>query len=697
MQNELTTIPQPRQGSQDYIDRTFGPGGYLAKIKPGYIPREGQIAFARAVDRCFRENTPLLGQAPCGTGKGLSYLVPAIFHAISKKKRVIIATATNSLLDQLAKGPDCELAVLQRALPVKFTYATLKGKANYVCYRKLEGFEPTLQLEQNKDPARRLLLWAEKTPSGDRGEAPEMDARLLWHKISCGPEDCTKPSCVYSDRIDNSQLCLSEKAKDISKTVDVVVTNIHYLITHLKHGSCLPEADFFVLDEGHELPDITREFWGGEEREKSFEQIVAYAYAAERSELVPKGTGVTINKEVNQLFLFLKNFTNDPVKTAMKKQQDYHREKLLSGAIKYDLKALSDAMKTTAKVAKIVLDEGEKKQHISVEGEGEAQVFRNHFMKVWEFLEHLREPKADVARWVVVNGDDVFVKYAPIDVGSILRKVLFTDHPRTVIASATLQTGGSFDFIKREIGLERPLTIDGETRSALELDVPSPFNHREQCLFLVPKDARDPSSEYKEWLDHVFKTLRRVIELCNGRTLGLFTSKKAMEEAGAWLRSLETKRTILVQGESSPRELAKKFKEEKESVLLGTRSFWTGLDVPGESLTAVVIDKLPVPQQDPLMQAIKNKMGGAYFNRYLFPKAAITFQQGCGRPIRSVTDVGVIVLCDPRLTTKDYGYHFTKSLPVMEECNDIERIPEFLIASRAYVDLKYPPRSSRQK
>lgn len=677
----------------DYIDRTFGPGGYLSKVKKGYVPREGQITFARAVDQCFREGTPLLGQAPCGTGKAIGYLVPAIFHAVAKKKRVIIATATNSLLDQLSKGPDCELAMLQRALPVKFKYATLKGKSNYLCYRAFEAFDPDLIPLAYRDGAKKLRIWGENTRAGDRGEAPEMEARNHWWKMSVSPEDCTKPSCLYSKRDADTRggapYCLAEFAKDNAKTANVIVTNIHYLITHLKNGeTALPEADFFVLDEGHELPDITREFWGGEYREKDFDPIVAYAYMMERSRAIEAGTAEGLRKNVRAFFDHMNNLTMDPVKIALKEFQDSRRKFLLSD-LKYDVDPIKKAIKACAKVAKITLDEGERSDHEAVEGEGDAQKFRNHVLKVWEMLDNVAKVDPEIARWVDVerkdDADDVSVKYRPIDVGGILREKLFKAHPATVIASATLSAGDNFAFIKRELGLTGELRLGDRVTHVLSCDVPSPFDFKNQCLLIIPKDARDPR-EYEPWMQHVFKTLRSTIEYCDGRTLGLFTSRKAMEDAAAWLRKIMPLRTILVQGDYAPSELSKRFKEEHESVLLGTRSFWTGLDIPGESLTAVVIDKLPIPQPEPLLEAMYKKMGGAYFDKYLYPRGAITFQQGCGRGVRSITDVAVIVVCDARVYTKPYGKVFLGALPAMETCDNIAKIPEFLRAARWYVN-----------
>lgn len=649
-----------------FLHDTFGAGGYLARGKPNYQPRGPQIALAHAVARAFADARAAMLEGPCGTGKSYAYLVPAIEHAVRTGTRVIIATATNGLLDQLAMGHDCDLAVLQRTLPFKFRYASLKGRNNYVCAEKWDDFDPKLELTDRygREGLKRLTVWAQDTVTGDKSECPP-EAQRFWSQISCGPEECSRPNCDYVEA------CHAELARKAAAAAHVVVTNHTLLALELRHGPyVLPAFEKLIIDEAHEFPDVVRKTFGDRLGRSDIARIWGFSTKLESSGLIPAGTTQDAQEASDKLFSAAKKMLSNPIDTLLGKPIPEGRKLNLPSPMPFDVRAMRAAIGKVEEACGKILTETPPETKPDKNAR-KAQRWANRYAR---YLDMISSDENRSAIWLEGDhhGEPVLCAQ-PVDIGFILKDKLYGEHAGVCMLSATLSTAGTFDFFKREMGA--PKDID-------TLAVESPFDFKTQSLLLVPKGMPSPKTNEAQWEQQVRETLLKTVVACDGRTLGLFTSRKRAEEAARYLRQHDRSRTILVQGEAPPQQLALAFKRDERSVLVGTRTFWTGLDVPGDSLQAVVIDRLPVPSNEPLLDAMHARMGGAYFSQYLYPKGALLFKQGVGRGVRTINDICVIVVCDPRILSEAWGKIFLKSLPEMTTSERLEDIQPFLAYAR---------------
>jgi ATP-dependent DNA helicase DinG len=618
----------------DYLEQAFGRGGWLAAHLTGYEPRTGQLTLARAIDAAMTERGHLLGEGPCGVGKVFAYGVPAVYHATQRGKRVVIATANIALEEQLVKR---DLPLLQRVLPWPFSFALLKGRNNFLCLDRHEESVARGELlrragDEHDRQVRAIDAWAGRTTTGDVSELPFVPKPQLWSKFAVGADECKGKDCPQHRQ------CFSERAKAAAHKAHITVTNYHLLFAHLALRRqagvdlVLPPFDLLILDEGHEAAEIAREFFGFSVSERTLQLLAGYA---EKKFGQPK-LARALREHARAFFERVVAVAHSP---------DYRRRLRAAGFadssdLGSDLTALAGHAGARANDGR--LDKEARKTASNVHRL--AHAVRDHLDEALA----LRDPNK--VYWIEHGADErARLRAKTIDVSALLREEVF-GHTPTVVVSATLTTAGGFDFIRRELGAPE---------SAKELIVPSPFDFARQALIVLPDGLPDPRDA--GFIGAAGAAFEEVVEQCGGRTLGLFTSYKNLNAIYARITACGYR--VLRQGDQPRTELARLFREDVTSVLLGTDSFWTGIDVPGEALTGLVLDKLPFPNPvEPVVDALCARDKDAFFN-FMIPQAILKFRQGIGRLIRSQSDVGVIVVLDPRIRTKPYGKLFMRSLP----------------------------------
>lgn len=631
----------------DYISDVFGEGGLFAAGFPGYEMRQGQVALSRMVDEAMRESRHALGEGPCGTGKGIAYGVPAVYHAHHHDKRVVIATANIALQEQLVRK---DLPTLAEVLPWPFTFALLKGRNNFACRDRCAESESHGDLfprwgDEQDEQLGQIQTWLEQTATGDVSELPFVPLPQAWSKVSVGSDECKGEDCKHLEE------CFYSRAKAAAAAADIVVTNFHMLFAHLAvraetgEDLVLPPFELVVLDEAHEAAEVARDFFGFSISAHSFARLARFASAAGDNDLAGG-----LRDSAQDFFSGVARFARSSrYRCRLKTPGFADTERLLGFVDKVDAIASGSAgadphdVRANARVAR-----------------------RLAAVASARIVECVEQQDAGKVYWIDLDSKGrAHLKAKPVDVSTTLRTDLFDSTPSVTMVSATLTAAGSFDFIRRELGVP-----DG----ALEVVAQTPFDFERQALLVVPDGLPEPREP--AFVDSAAQVFRQVLDHCQGRTLGLFTSYRNLN--GVFERIADSGHRILRQGDLPRSELTRIFKEDVGSVLLGTDSFWTGIDVPGEALTGLVIDKLPFPHpEDPVVDAICARDKQAFQN-YLVPRAIIMLRQGVGRLIRSQQDIGVVVILDSRIAEKGYGRQFLKSLPPMLSTRRLDNITGFL-------------------
>lgn len=687
MWGEEEDVPSPEQ----YIDATFGRGGYLARRwGESYQPRESQVALARSVDAALTSRGHLLSEAPTGTGKSLAYSVPATYHAAVHGKVVVVVTANIALQEQLVRH---DLPLLSEVLPWGFSFGLMKGRANYLCRSQFEQvrldsrqqamFEDRGGSAEERDK-RRLFQWAERQvaerATGDVSSLDWKPSEKLWREFSVGPEDCRGKRCEFAET------CGALAAQRIARQSQVVVTNYHIFFVNLVlcmekgRDIVLPPFDAVVFDEAHKAADIARDFFGWKISEGSVRRASRYFRAADPSfvESVNRA-GACFFEQMLQL-----RRDRDRYKARIVPERFSRADVQAGEALIESLGLLSDRL--AAEVHSLA----------EVAASTRSPKVRNELGGAEKAYERAAKLLASV-RVVMQNDDDNAVVFVEEDEfrkahvacrlvrpSAVLRTALFdklvthadeddmsVDDPdpepvSVVCTSATLATDGGFGFVESELG--------APPRCA-QLIVDSPFDFERQALLIIP-EVCDPNDE--RFTGEVAAAFLRTVGLARGRTLGLFTSRKRMREVYEAVRG-RTPFRILCQDDGQRTQLIDEFKRDTHSVLLGVASFWAGVDVPGESLSCVFIDKLPFPTpDDPVLDRLSESDKRAWAS-YAVPRAIIEFKQGFGRLIRSSTDRGVVVCCDTRLVTKGYGRLFLRAVPKgVQKIRNLDAIREWL-------------------
>ncbi|MGI8758902.1 MAG: ATP-dependent DNA helicase [Acidimicrobiales bacterium] len=611
---------------------------------PAGEERPGQLQMAEEVAAAIEEGRHLVVQAGTGTGKSLGYLVPLVLMRV----RGVVATATKALQEQLVTH---DLPLLHEALGIDFSWALLKGRSNYLCRAALAdvvgGADQGVLIEGpglDRQHLRGVVAWAEETPSGDRADLGFAVADAEWSSLSVGVGECPGAQrCAHGDA------CFAEHARYRAAGADVVVVNTHLYGAHLASGgTTLPDHDVVVVDEAHALEDIAaatlgRAIWPG--RFSHLARAVRALFTADHPAIA------SLEAAGARLAGVLDGLAGERVDPG-------------EGALGLALVGGAEAVAAASAAAR------------EVEPAGDAATRKERLLQLSSGLvADLRGAGAidqSSVAWVEERPAPC-LRIAPVDVGAELAATMFTEST-VVLTSATLSVGGSFEPVARRLGLDRPATGPGESsdRPAWRgLDVGSPFDYPDQALLYCAAHLPDPRSSAYEAA--MLDELEALIVAAGGRTLALFTSRRAMEVAEAHLADRLPWR-VLVQ-DALPRPLLQAaFLDDETSVLLATMGFWQGFDAPGRTCSLVVVDRLPFSRpDDPLAAARREAATRARRNAFAavdLPRAAVLLAQGAGRLIRSAEDRGVVAVLDRRLATASYRWELVRSLPPMRRTKD---------------------------
>ena len=613
----------------------FRPGGALAATLPGFEPRAEQAALAAAVERAFLTGEHLVAEAGTGTGKSLAYLLPALESGL----RVVVATATKALQEQLLAK---EVPAAARALGREVGVAVLKGRQNYVCRKQLASFGPMLLRHPRDEEAFEAMEpWLAQTVTGDRAELELEPSEALWAELAVGPDRCAGRRCPFL------AACYAEAAKDRAAEAELVIANHALYFAHVASGGgVLPEHDAVVFDEAHRLEESAASWLGGRVSRAGLRRLAGDVERGCREAAVPApGRALDRVERAGERLL-------RAVAPAIGRRR-------LREPPAQELGLLVEAL---ASLAAELHGQGEEldglsRRALAAAAEVEACLEPGeHERVVWS--------EADAVAW------------APVDVSAELAERLWDEGPVAVLVSATLTTGEDATFVRRRLGLDR----------AREVVVGSPYDFHEQALLYVPRSRRLPDPRADGFTERAAEEVLSLLALSEGRALVLTSSYRALEVLRERIRG-RVPYDVLVQGEAPRERLLERFRDEIASVLLATATFWQGVDIPGESLSLLVIDKLPFSAPgDPLHEArceAVEAAGGDWFRDFALPTAMLQLRQGFGRLIRGHDDRGVVAILDPRLRTRPYGRAFLAALPRCPLVDDLGAVASFFGAAVA--------------
>jgi ATP-dependent DNA helicase DinG len=630
----------------------LGAQGPLARVIPGFESRREQQVMADWVGEALAERSVLAVEAGTGTGKTFAYLVPALLSG----RHVIVSTGTRTLQDQLFHR---DLPVLSQALGRPVRIALLKGRANYLCRHRLQLVDQSRALPGFEPPSARSLArvrkWAEVTRSGDLAELPGLrDDDPVWPAVTSTRDNCLGAECP------DYQRCHVVAARREAQAADIVVVNHHLLLADLAlkeegFGELLPGTDAVILDEAHQVPEIAAQFFG---LSASSRQAVALARDA-LMELTRLGLLDTVMRGL----LARLEETFGQAHAAVRGGND--RLEFDAAPVAF-IESLHEGVEALAALA-------EGFEATGSDDAGIKQCTRRAQELAATLGTLLAVSAEDGVRWVDVSPRAISVSFSPFDVAPRLRELMQSRPCSWIFTSATLAVGDDFGHFLGRIGAP----------DARTLKVDSPFDFERQARLYLPRALPEPSDPTHTTA--VLAAALPLIEAAEGRAFLLFTSHRALKEAARLLRARDgfaERYPMLVQGEAPRESLLKQFREHGNAVLLGSASFWEGVDVRGPMLSVVVIDKLPfAAPDDPLLKArlegIRRRGGNPFFE-YQVPQAVLALKQGFGRLIRDREDFGVVAVCDPRLRTRRYGRLFIESLPPATLIEDGEEAARFL-------------------
>lgn len=635
----------------DKILQAFSDDGLLSQNIKGFRPRAAQLEMAQAVGKAVKFANPVVVEAGTGTGKTFAYLVPALLSG----KKTIVSTGSKNLQDQLFNR---DLPTIQKALKYKGKVALLKGRANYLCLERLDQVVAMGVLGDKSVLAdlKKVSKWHNSTKTGDLSECITIaeDSPILPQLVS------TMESCLGSD-CPHFKDCYVVQARRKAMEADVVVVNHHLFCADMAvketgFGELIPEAELVIFDEAHQLPDIASQYFGQSLSSRQLFDICKdtnIVYRTELKDVAQLGKASDHLTKVVQDFRLLMGGEGQ----IRGNLRDLFRDKkVVDGLVKVaeNIDFLSDVVKKS-------LDRSETLDKI-FERLAEVKIQLKKLMDT---------TVTGYCYWYEANGRYFGLHITPLTVADKFGEQLKNQQIGWVFTSATLEVGGKFNHFCQRLGIE----------NAVQLVLQSPFDYQNQSLLCVPRYLPDTNKLHT--LTALGQMLMPVIEANNGRCFLLCTSYYMMRGLADFLRE-HSSLNVLLQGETSKSRLLEKFVQEEHSVLVATQSFWEGIDVRGDDLSLVIIDKLPFTSPDePLLKARMEDcrlQGGEPFNDIQIPEAVITLKQGVGRLIRDVTDRGVVIICDSRLVMRNYGQTFLKSLPPAKRTRDLDQVIRFLQA-----------------
>ena len=634
------------------LSQIFNPQGPLAEAIEGYTKRDEQVKMAQAIADAIANNKQLVTEAGTGTGKTFAYLVPALLSG----GKVIISTGTKTLQDQLFNR---DLPNVRDALKVPVTVSMLKGRANYVCHYHLERAEQDGRFASREDAKYVHLVkgFAENSKTGDKSELVDVpENATIWQAVTSTRENCLGQECSYYKE------CFVMEARKKALAADVVVVNHHLFFADVMLrdegvAELLPSANTVIFDEAHQLPTVAGLFFG---EDVSTNQLLELGRDSTSAYLTLAKDCIALSEAVPPLEKAVKDFrlvfayegSRLPVKKAL--------------ALKGFEEAYSQMQDKLAALTKVL----------------ESQAARDPMLeKCWQRGEALlvqlsrwhKAEDSNLVRWTEVFTQSVQLHATPLSVADGFGKQLKAQPRAWIFTSATLAVKSDFSHYQAQMGLHE----------AESLYLQSPFDYEQQALLYAPANMPDPNSP--AYIASVAEAALPVIQASQGRAFVLCTSLRAMREVHALLKdafgSNGMEYPLLLQGESTRTELLDRFRTHGNAVLVGSQSFWEGVDVRGEALSVVIIDKLPfAPPDDPVLSARIDQLnteGKNAFMEYQLPYSVITLKQGAGRLIRDEADRGVLMICDPRLITKSYGKHIWQSLPPFKRTKELADVEAF--------------------
>lgn len=631
----------------------LGDHGPFSKTINGFVPRAGQQALSQAIEQVIENNKTLVAEAGTGIGKTFAYLIPALLSG----KKTIISTGTRHLQDQLFHR---DLPVVKQSLGIDVSTSLLKGRSNYLCLHRMKlAHEQGYLTRETQDHLQRIKSWSKSTRSGDAAEMSEIteDARI-WPLVTSTVDNCLGTDCPdWND-------CHVARARRAAQESDLVVVNHHLLLADMAikeegFGELLPSADTFIIDEAHQLPEVASRFFGKGISSRQLSGLISDA-VAEQLQDAPDMPG--IRDATDQLKKAMQDFR---LALGANNQRDAWNKIMNKPAL---VKA-GEELKNT-------LDELAEQLEIATErSKGLEQCYARCTLLSQMLAIYGKQPhsgddpdQSPSIYWYETFSQGFVLNITPLDIAGIFRDHQMSLKGSWIFTSATLQVGNDFEHFAKRLGL-----VDYEQGNWT-----SPFNYQSQSLLYVPKNLPEPSSS--SYTQELLNQAIPVLKASGGRAFVLFTSYRALNEAVPILQAA-LDYPLLVQGSLPKHLLLQTFKQLGNAVLLGTGSFWEGVDVRGEALSCVIIDKLPFASPgDPVMQARLDAIrsaGGQPFMDYQLPQAVIALKQGAGRLIRDVSDYGVLMLGDPRLLSKSYGRLFLKSLPAMPLTQELGDVSQF--------------------
>lgn len=627
------------------MQEIFSEQGSLAQRIEGYQPRMQQIEMAEKVAQAIADDAVLVAEAGTGTGKTFAYLAPAIVSG----KKVFISTGTKNLQDQIFSK---DIPKLREALSTPFKAALLKGRSNYLCHHRLFTAESDPLNQHYLETFSELQEWLTHTKTGDLSEIDILDEQSnLWPKVTSTIDNCLGQKCPEYES------CFIAEARRKAQEADIVVVNHHLLMSDLAlktagQGEVLPEADVFIIDEAHQLPAIASQFLGSR---ISSHQLQELARDSVR-EMEQEATDMV---DIRQLADKLETRINQ-----LKMTLGEHEQRVPWFNVKQnkDVTDKLDSVIEALEKLEIILEQAAER------GRGLEQCHQRSqqmLEKLHIFADEQHDP--NLILWLDARSNSFIFHATPFDINNYFNQWLDSKTSSWIFTSATLTVASKFNSFIQQIGLDDPETAIWN----------SPFDYAQQSLLFMPTIPVEPAA--KSYNSHVAEIAKSVIEHSQGRIFLLFTSYKAMHEVAETLRDSDY--PVLVQGSRAKTNLLEEFRGHGNAVLLGTNSFWEGVDVRGEALSCVLIDKIPFASPgDPVLEARINNLkerGGNPFRSIQIPSAVIQLKQGIGRLIRDERDTGVLVLCDPRFISKPYGKVFLRSLPPMPITQNIDDVEQF--------------------
>ena len=654
----------------------FAPGGVLSRTHPLYEFRRGQLQMAEAVEQALEEKRHLIVEAGTGTGKTLAYLLPVIRSG----KRVIISTGTKNLQEQLFYK---DVPFLEQALHADagahFSVCYMKGRNNYLCRKKLYDLtdQPVLSGLEEIEQYRAIAAWEKSTSTGDRAELAELpEASLLWHKLDARADACTGQKCSQFER------CFITEMRRRAMESDIIIVNHHLFFADLAiklqadgapDAGILPEAAAVIFDEAHELEDVAGNYFGISVSNLRIEELSRdIEHSMQHNRMLSSSLSGALGSLRDRSQLFFSLLPPGEGRFAFETRREFLEE---NGdefiALNQSLTRLAGELEALQQKPEEVFNFVRRAQEIQVqlsfalESEDRNTVF---WIERRGRVSPQRHRDREKSKESFSGRQHVFLQATPIDVGPILRECLWSKLDAAVLTSATLAVGGGFEYIRKRLGVEH----------ARESVLPSHFDYESQAVLYVPPDLPDPRTP--QFTPKAAERIRKLLEITHGRAFVLFTSYAQMNDIYQRLLG-ELEFPMLRQGDAPKSALLEEFRLTPNAVLFATSSFWQGVDVQGEQLSCVIIDRLPfaVPS-DPVVaarvKAIDAEGGNAFF-QYQVPAAVITLKQGFGRLIRSLHDRGLLVLLDNRILKKQYGRVFLDSLPNYKKTTDLRVVEGF--------------------